>query len=614
MEPQMNADERRWEPRRSEPVARTGRAWLLTGLTVVTLAGVRAARAELAPPASDVLMEALTEELARATTLQMQDLEPPYFVQYHVQDSTAYAATAQDGAIISSNWSRQRPLRTRIRVGSFELDNTNFTERGMGFGDEGGEAALPLEDDLLALRQAVWLATDRNYKSAVETLTRKRAYLRDKTIANRAPDFSAAPVVAVTGLPATFTLDEADWRARLQRCSAQFRRFPSVQESEVRFIAGAQNLYIVNSEGTRMRTPDSGAVLAFRAEVQAADGMRLADGRVYVGKTAAELPPLEVVERDLEAVVRALEAGAQAEVLDRYSGPVLFDGVAGAQMFRALLGEGLTGKPEVVGEQRSLPGMRSFEYKLGTRLLPGSFQVWDDPTVDVWDGQALLGHYPYDDEAVVAQRVDLVKDGRLQNLCLSRAPTPKLTGSNGHGRSTESGAPRAWIGNLFIEDQKGMPEAELKAELIAAAKDEGLDHALRISSLRLPGLFSSRPELMGFFNRALQGGGAKLGDPVLAYKVSVNDGSETPVRGLEFAPFELRGLRHILAAGSKPYVFNHLGVDYFGASAPVAVIAPPVLLEEAELTRTREEFDTPPLLPPPPSRRHPLPSEGSGPG
>jgi hypothetical protein len=568
----------------------------------VTVAAVVAVRADQAPPPSDVLMRALSEELERAVNLQMQDLERPYFVQYHVQDSAAYAATAQDGAITSSNRSRQRQLRTRIRVGSFELDNTNFTEQGMGFGDEGTEAALPLEDDLLALRQAIWLATDRGYKSAVETLTRKRAYLKDKNVVDRAPDFSAAPA-AVTMLPAaTFELDETDWRGRLERCAAQFKRFPAVQESEVRFIAGAHNLYIVKSEGTRLRTPDAGAVLAFRAEVQAADGMRLADGRAYVGKTPAELPAPEAIERDIEAVVRALEAGATAEALDRYSGPVLFDGVAGAQMFRALLGEGLAAKPEVVGEQRSLPGTRSLESKLGTRMLPGSFQVWDDPTADAWEGQALLGYYRYDDEAVPAQRVELVKDGKLQHLCLSRAPTRKLNGSNGHGRTAESGAPRAWISNLFVEDQKGMSEAELKAELIAAAKDEGLEYALRIPALRLPGLFSTRPELMSFFNRALRGGGAKLGDPVLAYKVSVSDGSETPVRGLEFGPVELRGLRHILAAGSTRHLFNHLGVDYFGASAPVAVIAPPVLLEEVELTRTREEFDTLPLLPPPRSR------------
>jgi len=547
-------------------------------------------------------MRALTEELARATTLQMQDLERPYFVQYHVQDSIAFTATAQDGALVSTNWNRQRQLRTRVRVGSPELDNTNFTEQGVGFGDQGEEAGLPVEDDLLALRQAIWLATDRNYKSAVETLTRKRAYLRDKAVTNRGADFSAAPVVEVTGAAATLTLDEAGWQARLRRCSAAFNRFPAVQDSEVRFIAGAQNLYVVNSEGARLRMPDSGAVLAFRAELQAPDGMRLSDGRVYVGKTAAELPSVDVIERDIAQVVRTLESGAQAEVLDRYNGPVLFDGVAGAQLFRGLLGEGLAGKPEVVGEQRSLPGMSSLEYKLGTRLLPGSFQVWDDPTLESWEGQALLGFYRYDDEAVAAQRVELIKDGRLRNLCLCRTPTPKLTGSNGHGRSTESGAPRAWIGNLFIEDQKGIPEAELKAELIAAAKDEGLEYALRVPNLRLPGLFSTRPELMGFFNRALRGGGAKLGDPVVAYKVSVTDGKETPVRGLEFAPFELRGLRHVLAAGATPRVFNDLGVGYFGAAAPVAVVAPPVLLEEVELARTREEFDTPPLLAPPASR------------
>ncbi len=563
------------------------------------------APAEPAPeePGDDAIMRALSLELERSRDLRMEDLEKPYFVQYQVQDSTAHTFTAQDGALINDTSTHQRQLRTRVRVGSMELDNTNFSEGGMGAGDEGEEASLPLEDNVDALRQAIWLTTDRDYKSAVETLTRKRAYLKDKNIVDRPADFTPAPP-AVTSEPKTpFEFEAAAWRERVKQASAVFKQFNAVQDSEVRFIAGVQDLYLANSEGTRLRMPDTGALLAFRAEVQAPDGMRLSDGRLYVGKSPAELPAPDVLERDIREVVQRLEEGRQAEVLERYSGPVLFDEVAGAQMFRSLLGDGLAGRPEPVGDPRRLPGARSLEYKLGTRVLPASFQVWDDPTVDGHASEALLGHYRWDDEGVAARRVDLVKDGRLNALCLSRAPIRKLSGSNGHGRSTESGAPQASIANLFIQDQKGLTAEELKAELIAAAKDEGLDFGLRVVALRLPGLFSSRSDLMSYFNRALRAGGNKLGDPVAAYKVSVADGSETPVRGLEFGPVELRALRHIVAAGSVPRVFNHLGVDYFGASAPVAIIAPPVVLEEAELTRVQQEFDTLPLLPAPLARK-----------
>jgi TldD protein len=249
----------------------------------------------------------------------------------------------------------------------------------------------------------------------------------------------------------------------------------------------------------------------------------------------------------------------------------------------------------LVGEQRRAPGSESLEHKLGTRLLPGSFQVWDDPTTGALGGQTLLGHYRFDDEAVPAGRVDLVKDGRLNTLCLSRAPTRKLSGSNGHGRASSGAGPRASVANLFVQDEKGLTGAELKQELLNAARDEGLDYAVRVESVQLPGALSSRADLLSYWNRSGRTAG-KLGDPVVAWKVSVKDGSETPIRGVEFAPLEVRALRRILAAGTQPAVFNHLGLEWSGAGVPVTVVAPSVLLEEMELSKIQEEFERQPIL------------------
>ncbi len=566
------------------------------GASLVFAASLAGALADTVP-ASDVLLKALSDELHRSLTLHMEDLKAPYFVQYNVEDSLLVTLLAEDGDITEAARTRQRDLRTHVRVGSYELDNTHFAGGGgLGGSDGAGRSALPVEDDYLALRQSVWLATDRIYKDAVETLTQKQAYMKDKNIVDRPPDFSAAPAVEKTGAGVSVAWDEAAWRANLRTLSAHFNHFAAVQESSVRLIVGLQNLYVVNSEGTRLRVPDTGAVLVFSAQVQAPDGMRLGDGRLYAGLTPADFPKLEQILKDIDETVASLDRNRQAGVLERYSGPVLFDHVAGAQMFDSLLGEGLAGKPDIVGEQRRPQGADNLEYKLGTRLLPSSFQVWDDPGAERYEGTALLGHYTYDDEAVAAAKVDLVKDGRLNTLCLSRSPTRKLSGSNGHGRSAGGSAPIASVANLFVEDQKGLSDEELKAELISAAKDEGLEFGLRVKDIQMPSVFSSRLDLMSYFGRAARGGGSKLGDPILAYKVSVKDGSETPVRGLEFAPLEVRALKRILAAGTKKYVLNHLGIGYAGSLAPVSVIAPSVLLEEAELSRIQEEFEQAPLL------------------
>lgn len=571
-----------------------GRKLAWTCGLVAWLAANLACAVEVTVPVSDVVMKALSDELSRSVTLRVEDLEKPYFVQYNVEDSLVLTLSAEDGDITGSTRTRQRDLRTQVRVGSYELDNTHFA--GGGGLDGTGRSSLPIEDDYLALRQGAWLATDRVYKDAVETLTQKRAYMKDKNIVDRPHDFSGAPAVEKIGPAAAVQMDEAGWRANLRKLSAHFKRFEIVQDSNVRLIVGVQNLYIVNSEGTRLRVPDTGAILMFSAQVQAADGMRLTDGRLYAGLSPADFPKLDQILKDIDETVASLDQTRQAPVLERYSGPVLFDDVAGAQMLDTLLGAGLAGKPDIVGEQRRPQGADSLEYKLGTRLLPSSFQVWDDPDLKRYEGTVLLGHYEYDDEAVAARRVDLVKDGKLNTLCLSRAPTRKLSGSNGHGRSASGSPPTASVANLIVEDQKGLSDEELKAELVSAAKDEGLEFGLRVKAIQMPSVFSSRMDLMSYFGRAARGGGSKLGDPILAYKVSVKDGAETPVRGLEFAPLEVRALKHILAAGTKRYVLNHLGLDYSGSAPPVAVVAPAVLLEEAELSRIQEEYDKAPLL------------------
>ena len=123
------------------------------------------------------------------------------------------------------------------------------------------------------------------------------------------------------------------------------------------------------------------------------------------------------------------------------------------------------GAPDPVGEQRrALPGAENLESKLGTRILPKTFQVWDDPTGEKVGDILLLGHYRYDDEGVQAVRVTLVKDGKLESLCTSRAPTKKLSSSNGHARRAGGGGtPEAAIGCLFIKDDAGVPAAEAVA-------------------------------------------------------------------------------------------------------------------------------------------------------
>ncbi|UCE59074.1 MAG: hypothetical protein JSU63_16715, partial [Phycisphaerales bacterium] len=196
---------------------------------------------------------------------------------------------------------------------------------------------------------------------------------------------------------------------------------------------------------------------------------------------------------------------------------------------------------------------------------------------DSFEGTLLAGHYTYDDEAVPATRVNIVEDGILKNLLASRAPTRKTKQSTGHGRSMGLGDARATFSCMHILDDNAVSTDELKQKLIDAAREEGLEYGLRIEAMR-------------------SGGPGSLGPPIYAYKVSVEDGREELVRGLEFLPVRPRVFKRILASGSDRKVHNSV------VATVASIVAPAVLFEELELDKFREEFDKLPILPPPAAR------------
>jgi predicted Zn-dependent protease len=547
---------------------------LIVSLAALSSAGVRAEesrpRFDGALPDSDVLMRALADELTRSMEeLVLEDLPRPYFIQYTGEDHLRLYMTAAYGGLLRSSDSRYRLIGSRVRVGSSELDNTNFR------GSWGARARVPIEDDYTALRHAIWQLTDDDYKRAVEALTRKVAFLKEKTVIDRPDDFSPADVATAIEPSAEVAVDRDEWENRLKELSARFARYPGIQDSEVSLMVGAANQWVVNSEGARLRTGDTGFILDLSADTQAPDGMPLADSRSYLGEGAGDLPPMEKMLAEVDAMCSGLMALTEAPVLEHYDGPVLFEPLAAGKVFQALLAERLCARPIPLGSGGWYD--ESLEKKIGRRILPRSFQVVDDPGPQRFEGKVLAGSYEYDDEAVRATRVRLVENGILKTLLASRAPTKKIKQTTGHGRGSGYRDPAAQIGCLYISDDKAMSSEALKQALIEAARDEGLEFGLRIASME-------------------EGGGGVLGDPIRAYKVYVEDGREELVRGLEFLSVETRALKHILAAGSERKAYNSV------SDMACSIVAPAVLMEELELTKTEREFDKLPILNSPATR------------
>lgn len=551
--------------------------------------GMRLAVAAAPASASDTLFRALSDELQRSMTLRLEDLDSPYFIQYSVDDTVVERIAASYGALERVEPSRSRTLQTIVRVGSMDLDNSNFSGGRGGFGRR-GSSELPLDDDYLALRQAIWRVTDSYYKSAVETLTQKRAYLKDRTIEDRPHDFTRANVVTSLQAQSTFSFDRKAWEDYARRISAQFSEHRHILDADVRLTAGTENRYLLNSEGSRVRTGLSEVMLRVTAEAQAADGERLSDQLVYFGQTPAQLPPLEKVLADVRSLAERLAQLLRAPVLKDYTGPVLIDGAASPQLFRQLFARGIAGQVDPVGSQRrNVSGTEDLEKRLGKRVLPTSFHVYDDPRNAAFQGNPLAGHYLVDDEGVPAQRVEVVTNGKLQGMVMSRTPTKRFSQSTGHGRRGSSEMPRPTIGCLYIESRDTKSADDLKKALQKAADDEGLEFGLRISGLR----GRDPSEIPSSFRAGRAAPGPRgVSDPLAVYKVYVKDGREELVRGCEFRSLDERNLRRILAAGDVPFLDNNA----LSSTPSSSVIAPAVLLEEMELSRIDRESEKKSIL------------------
>lgn len=562
----------------------------------------------------DVVVRALVDELQRSMTMQLEGEEPPYFVEYGVDDTSSLRVSASCGGLTASDTGRNRRLTCQVRVGSYELDNTNFAggRGGGGFGRGrtrggptgfgGAGTTLPLDDDYATIREAAWRATDAQYKSAVDALQQKRLYLQDRTIEERPDDFARVePVVSLAPGEVILDADAAAAEALVRAVSACFLDYGEIQSSGVQLSASARTRYLVNSEGTLLRDGATRATLTLSASTQDPDGVSLSDQRTYQAAALSDLPSVETLVNDAKALAEGLVALRAAPILKDYAGPVLFDDIASAQLFQELFAQGVVGRPEDVGGgRRRTSRTENLESSIGKRLLPRDLQAYDDPRPSAHEGRYLSGSYLFDDEGVPAQRVDLVVDGKLEDLLMSRTPTETLSASNGHARASG----RAGVGCLFVESTDGLTAEELKAKLLETAEDQNLEYAIRIRSLGGGGRggFGGRGAMRGGTGGrgAMrgggfqgQGGGSVLPDPVHVFKVYVSDGHEERVRGCELGDLDVRALKDIVAAGSEPMVY-----DQGGAS----IVAPPVILEEVDLYSIDQERGLLPVVAPPNAR------------
>lgn len=563
-------------------------------LALALLSPAAACAAHARAPDGDAVLAALTDELARASTLALPGYERPYFVALGVRETERWELGAKLGALVSDERERKREATVDVRVGSWVLDNSEDPEQD--FLEEGvyePSSAVPIDPEPTALRHALWLLTDLRYKQALASFLRIKGqgvYRVDDP--ERPASFS--PATAVTTLEPTrpLTADATRWPRLVRELSARLSADPQVFDAEVKLEVTFETRWLVTSEGTRLRTLHPTYAFHAAGYTRADDGMLLDHSVDLYAPTENQLPTdadLRTAVSDLASLLAALR---QAPVLEPYTGPAILEGRASGVFFHEVLGHRLEGRRQ--GDDDG----QTFAKYLGQPIAPPSLTLVDDPTQAAAAGLPLNGAYAFDDEGVPAERALLVDRGVLRGFLASRHPGPGAPRSNGHGRASGTRRPAARQANLLVEAAAPLPSFELRARLLAEVRRQGRPFGLVIRDLA-----------GGSTNTSSFGYQAFKGQARTVYKVDADTGEETLVRGVDLVGTPLSTLGKIVAAGDAVGVFN----GYCGADSglvPVSVVAPSILFSEVELQRSDRPRSRGPILPSP----VPAPTSPSSPG
>ncbi|MFY9854304.1 MAG: metallopeptidase TldD-related protein [Terracidiphilus sp.] len=517
----------------------------------------------------DPVLKAMLTELDRSKTqLQLKDVAKPFFIQYRIEEIDNFETKAQFGATTRSERNRGRVARVTVRVGDYKTDSS--AEKG-----DGAIQLETLDDDAIALRTALWMATDQAYKNALAAYAQKQAALKQVETPPQADDFSQEKPIIRLEEPLHLKLDEQAWEARVARDTGLYRTDSTVKDSQhdVQYSVGsfsalAKTTWLVTSEGVIVRKSAAEYQESFAVGTQAADGMSLERSYATSGDALKNLDSPEAFAKHVVSLIASLADLRNAPLVDEeYHGPLLMSSDAAADTMRSLVASAVTATRPRLGTEARTNGPFASSYH--ARVLPEFLDVVDDPGLKSYNSKGLVGAYDVDDEGVPAQAVKLVVAGQLENYLLGREPVRDFPQSNGHGRAGVTGPPRPSIGVLQVTAKNGLTDQELNSRLLESAGHRGLKSVYYVSTM-----------------------GEKL-TPRLLYRVGL-DGKRELVRGAIFDDLDQRALRaDVVAAGKQLWVANYLG------EIPETVLAPALLFDDVTIRRANKKNDKLPFYPPP---------------
>lgn len=536
--------------------------------------GLNTASAESKSP----IVEAVQAEMTRGMKeLQLDDQPRPYWMEANIYDSSYSRAHTTNGVMLSSKSNDYARVRLAVRVGSLEFDNSNMDT----FSNGTRMIRLPQEQDPLALRRSIWLGMDSAYKDVVDTYSQKSSAWENREYPAR-PEMLPLSTVLTQDSQSKPDFD-AEWATKTSLAlSSVFKAYPELDSNEVLVFEKNYVEDVVNTEGVHTSEVHHQIIIHAESITKAQDGSRIRDTRSWVVPSREALPSMEVITLELQEMAEWTLALRDAPIEENYLGPVILDDTAAVEIFRQLLHPQLSGTPPTAATPnadgtlpRNIPTAR-----MGRRLLPFGWSVVDDATFN----ENLNGAYQFDAQGVQPVRIDLVEDGVVKDLLMTRIPRGEFTSSTGHARAAGGDRYVAFPSVVTVKPQKHSSERKLSKKGVQLAKQTGNDYVLVIKHIE-PLALTEDFEIAFSGDEQLSG----LTTPSVVVR-RYADGREEPVRGLKFVGVDRRVLKDIVLAGPQQD-FVGLMDDSDGrymmsptGGRPVSWSVPSILISEMELS------------------------------
>jgi len=533
------------------------------------------------------LLQTLKSEADRNLVELKKQPVPAYYISYRVYDLTAYSISANFGSLTQSRSYTQRLFNAAVRVGSPEMDNTReikeANERGYAESNSSGYGMLGLEDNPEAWRVTLWQKTDAMYVEATKRFEKVKANVAVKVSSeDQSSDFTVETPEKYSEKPIKFTdtkFDPKPWEEKMKKYSAVFNANKDIIDASSYFTIELTHKYFADTDGAEIFENRLCYRIGMSASAKAEDGMDIPLYKTYFAYDLKDLPSDEQIMADAKWLSETISKLRTAPVVDSYSGPVLMSGQAASVFFHEIFGHRIEG-----ARLKNESDAQTFKKKVGDLVLPEDMTVIFEPQLKKSHGFPMNGQYVFDDEGIRGQRVEIVKNGKLNTFLMNRTPIEGFPKSNGHGRGQIQLNTFTRQSNTIIESSNPKTEKELRAIMIEQLKSEGKEYGYLMD--QVSGGFTTTGRYMPqAFNVT----------PYLVYRIYADGRPDEMVRGVDLVGTPLAIFSQISACGTDYDVFNGTcGAESGGV--PVSCVSPTLYVKMIETQRKARSQTQPPIL------------------